>query len=289
MQKEYKGKLPIKGEIYGSLTLTGNYNFVHQKGGRRLFVEAICKCGEIKDYAYRFLTNMNTSSCGCVRKERIREVQVTHNLSKHPLYSVYKDMIRRCYDINCKAYKDYDGRGIIVCDEWKNDIFAFRHWAMNNGYEIGLQLDREINDGNYEPNNCRFVTKDVNNKNTRRNVFITAFGETKIATDWSKDFRCVVNKRTLLGRFSKPNQWTKENAIITPANATFKEIQRNNGSARQLKAFGEEKSMIEWSEDSRCKIGYSGLKIRLKKGWDIEDAISHPILRKNKTVIAAAR
>ena len=223
MQKDYKGKLPTKGEVFGSLKLTGGYYFIYPKEGRRLMVEAECKCGDVRGYSYRFLLNGNTQSCGCVRKDKIREMQVTHNLSKHPLYPVYKDMIRRCYSPECISYENYGGRGITVCEEWKNDIFSFRSWAMNNGYEKGLQIDRINNEGNYCPDNCRFVTKDENNKNTRRNILITAFGETKVATDWSRDSRCVVNCRTLLDRF-KSDIWTPENAIITPSKAIHKEI-----------------------------------------------------------------
>jgi hypothetical protein len=279
MQKEYKGKLPTKGETYGSLILTGNHRFVYPKEGRRLLVEAVCKCGVVKDYAYRFLINGNTKSCGCVRIDKIRDVQVTHNLSKHPLYSVYRDMLKRCYSEKHASYCNYGGRGISVCEEWRNDIVKFRDWAITNGYEHGLQIDRINNDGNYEPDNCRFVTKDENNKNTRRNIFILAFGETKIATDWSRDERCVVNSRTLLRRFSQKDTWSAEDAITTPASATHKKIQRNSGSARKIKCFNEEKSIIEWSEDVRCKIGYSGLKIRLSKGWSPEDAILLPSKR----------
>lgn len=280
MGKEYTGKMPTEGEFYGSLILTGKSWFIHQKGGRRLLVEAICKCGLVKGYAYRFLLNNNTSSCGCVRKEKILASNVTHNLSRHPLYSVYSSMIARCYHPSCEAYENYGGRGISICQDWLNDIHSFRGWAMVNGYEKGLQIDRINNDGNYEPSNCRFVTKDENNKNTRRNVLLTAFGETKIVTDWAKDNRCVVNAGTLFGRL-KVGDWSIEDAITTPAHGNTSDIIRRK-QGRMIEAWGEIKSLIGWSEDERCKVTYSGLKIRIRKGWDAEKSISTPPLRNDK-------
>lgn len=279
MQNKSKFIEPKKGEVYGSLTLTGEWFFRPEKHGRRLRVFAQCKCGVIKDYEFKLLKGGNTKSCGCVRKEKFHEARITHNLSKHPLYGVYRDMLRRCYKTNCKAYKDYGGRGITVCDEWRNDIKAFFEWALSHGYEEWLQLDRQNNEGNYEPDNCRFVTKDVSNTNTRRNIIVMAFGQTKTLTDWSRDERCKVNFNTLLGRYRLGSDM--EHAIITPAHADTKKIMREK-QGKLIEAFGEKKSLIEWSEDGRCKIGYSGLKLRLSKGWSIEKAISDKPLRKIK-------
>ena len=91
-----------------------------------------------------------------------------HGLSKDPLYSRWKTMKQRCYNPKCKSYKNYGGRGIQVCQEWKNDFLAFYNWAINNGYQKELEIDRKDNDGNYTPENCRFVTRSKNNKNRRK-------------------------------------------------------------------------------------------------------------------------
>ena len=90
-----------------------------------------------------------------------------HGLCEHPLYNVWKNMKKRCYNKNVYNYKSYGGRGIIVCDEWRNNFKAFYDWALNNDYEKGLEIDRVDNDGNYEPSNCRFVTRSENQKNKR--------------------------------------------------------------------------------------------------------------------------
>lgn len=268
-----------KGATFNSLTLTGNFSFIVTKEGRRLVVEAMCKCGVIKNYPYRYLVSGNTKSCGCVRRENILASKVTHALSKHPLYSVYQDMKRRCYDKKDGSYKNYGGRGISVCDEWVNDIHSFVNWGMDNGYEKGLELDRENNDGNYEPLNCRFITRDVGNRNTRKNIHITAFGETKTISEWARDSRCSVTESTL-GTRIKNGKWEIEDAITVPGKSKMKELFRKSKSARIISAFGEEKSVIEWSEDKRCTVGYSAIKNRLRLGWDYEKAISTP--NKNK-------
>lgn len=267
------------GDVYASITLTGNSEYRQQKGGRRLYVEGRCKCGDIRGYALRFLINGNTKSCGCERYENMLKAVAIHRLSKHPLYSVYRDMVRRCCNSNTKSYHNYGGRGISVCKEWLDDVFSFRSWAILNGYEKGLQIDRIDNEGNYQPSNCRFVTREVNIRNTRRNVYVEAFGERKTLTDWADDIRCEVGVETLRSRYRRGNM-SFEDAMQLKASANHKEIQRNSKSSRQITAWGETKSIIEWSEDERCKIGYSGLKIRLSKDWSIEKAISTPSFRK---------
>lgn len=94
-------------------------------------------------------------------------MNTTHGLRKHPLYSVWRDIKRRCLNPKCKAFKNYGGRGVTVCKEWKDSLENFIEWAMNNGYKQGLDIDHEDNDKSYEPSNCRFVTRGVNNMNRR--------------------------------------------------------------------------------------------------------------------------
>lgn len=81
------------------------------------------------------------------------------------IYKLWGTIKYRCYNQNYRYYHRYGGRGIVVCDEWKNDALAFINWALANGYSDGLQIDRINNDGNYEPSNCRFVTSQENNLN----------------------------------------------------------------------------------------------------------------------------
>jgi len=87
------------------------------------------------------------------------------------LYTTWLHMKQRCFNPKIPQYKDWGGRGITICPEWTNDYTKFRDWALSNGYAEGLQINRINNNGNYEPNNCNFVTAKENNRNRRTTKF----------------------------------------------------------------------------------------------------------------------
>lgn len=150
---EYKGRKHLYkvGEEYG---LRKVISFFYK--GTRLYANTICtKCGKLATIRVTDLYNTKTNSCVCQLKRK------TTNYDKR-LYSIYLSMKYRCYSATCRAYKNYGGRGIKVCGEWKNDFINFYNWAINNGYKDDLTIDRIDNDGNYEPNNCRWITKSEN-------------------------------------------------------------------------------------------------------------------------------
>ncbi len=123
----------------------------------------LCDCGKKIVVRGADLKSKNTQSCGCLRKDML----TTHGLTGHPLGSVRKDMIRRCYTKKSKAFKHYGARGIKVCEEWKNDFVSFYNWAIANGWKQGLTIDRISNDGDYTPTNCAFISKSKNCRKTR--------------------------------------------------------------------------------------------------------------------------
>lgn len=137
-----------------------------------------------------------------------------HGLTKHPLWDVWYHMNRRCYDVNRASYPNYGGRGITVHPTWKADFVAFRAWAIRMGWKPGLDLDRRDNNRGYCPTNCRFVTRSVNASNRRDSHRVTAFGETKTITDWSRDNRCTVNLNTFKTRILCG--WNPEVALTNP-------------------------------------------------------------------------
>lgn len=94
-------------------------------------------------------------------------------------------MKQRCLNPKCQAYKNYGGRGITVCKEWMN-FEPFLDWCKRNGWKKGLALDREDNEKGYAPDNCRFVTPQVNNNNTRKTAYLTVEGITKPESDWAR-------------------------------------------------------------------------------------------------------
>lgn len=155
------------------------------------------------------MRNGHTKSCGCYHIDKITK----HGLRYTKLYNVHKAMIDRCYKMNHDSYVNYGGRGIAVCDEWLDSINGtsdFTKWAKENGYETGLTLDRIDNDGNYEPNNCRWVDYKVQNNNTRATVKIEINESIKTLTEWSEI--SGVNKNTIRDRIRRG--WSGEDLLI---------------------------------------------------------------------------
>jgi len=128
----------------------------------------IYKCG-LCGSQFKAMTNninkRNTTSCGCHKKNAIGKRSITHGLSTHKLYDVWKNIIQRTMNTRNKAFKYYGARGIKVCDRWL-DIANFIE-DMYPTYQDGLTIDRRDNDGNYEPSNCRWITQSTQLMNTR--------------------------------------------------------------------------------------------------------------------------
>lgn len=109
--------------------------------------------------------NGNTSGCNSCSKLKLRK---DNCISKSKEYHILNNIKQRCFNKKSKSYINYGGRGISVCDEWKNDYISFVNWANKNGYKEGLSIDRIDNDGNYEPSNCRWVNRIIQSRNTRK-------------------------------------------------------------------------------------------------------------------------
>jgi hypothetical protein len=204
-----------KGDMYGKLILTGITEFRNNVR----YVEAQCECGNTYFCQYQAIKNGKTKSCGCKRIETYRNAATKHGLATrgnvHPIYNSYKGMKDRCYNPNDKRYHNYLEKNVIVCEEWLNDFESFYEWAMLNGWQRGLSIDRKENKGIYEPNNCRWTTFTIQNRNRDFNVNITAFNETKCLQEWFYDLRCSVSASTIRNRIKKG--WEPELAISTPS------------------------------------------------------------------------
>lgn len=143
----------------------------------------------------------------------------SHGMSQERIYSIWVGMRNRCNEKNIKTNPNHAGKGIKVCEEWKNSFENFRDWSFRNGYiESETSIDRIDPNGNYEPKNCRWVdwkTQCRNKKNSQTNFEITAFGETKYFNEWIEDERCVVLPPTLKWRIR--TGWNPEEAISKPS------------------------------------------------------------------------
>ena len=127
------------------------------------------------------------------------------------IYRIWGNMKGRCYCKSRREYKNYGNRGITVCDEWLHDFQAFYDWAMNNGYNENLTLDRKDVNGNYEPSNCRWITNEEQQSNKRYNKMITYSGETRSLAQWAREYNMCY--KTLQKRIDK---WGTERAFSEP-------------------------------------------------------------------------
>lgn len=144
------------------------------------------------------LTQGKTTSCGCARKEMLSKKQSTHRETNTKLYGVWSSIKARCYNKNTRAYKDYGGRGISVCDEWKNDYLSFKRWAVTAGYSQGKSIDRIDNNMGYSPANCRWVNSLVQANNRRSNRVYVVGQDSHNVTEWARIYN--INPKTLFTR-----------------------------------------------------------------------------------------
>lgn len=134
---------------------------------------------------------------------------VTHGMSGTRLYRCFRDMKNRCNGLKPRDRKNYFERGITYCSEWET-FESFRDWALSNGYNDNLTLDRIDNDKGYSPDNCRWISRAEQNNNTRQNHFITHNGETHTITQWASILG--VNASTLRSRLST-YKWSVDDAF----------------------------------------------------------------------------
>lgn len=187
----------LTGKRFGRLEVIG----MDDKDTRKTYWVCKCDCGNIKSIRSDALIEGKTISCGCRKKEQDRinlEANHKHKQSGTRLYNIWLGMKGRCYNPNNARYMSWGGRGIEVCEEWKNSFENFYEWALANGYDDNLSIDRIDNDGNYEPSNCRWATIAEQCNNRRSNINVRIGNTTKSLKEWCDIFQLeygVVNAR----------------------------------------------------------------------------------------------
>lgn len=177
-----------------------------------------CDCGEERIVNCHNLLRGHSRSCGCLQREATVKANKTHGMRSSRIYRTWVHMRDRCYNPNDKRYDRYGGRGIEVCDEWRDSFQSFFEWAMVNGYSDDLTIDRIDVNGNYEPSNCRWVTLKAQASNRSNNHFICIDGESLTVTQWLE--KKMMKKETFYARLRKG--WSEERAILTPVGGDAK-------------------------------------------------------------------
>lgn len=181
------------------------------------------------------------------------------------LGSIYHNMKTRCTNPNYDKYKWYGGKGISVCEEWSNSYDTFEEWALRHGYTDDLTLDRIDPNGNYCPENCRWVSRKEQANNRSSNHFLTYNGKTMTIMQWSEetglDYNCI-NQRIQAG-------WPVDKALTAPVQNTHTPV--------NITFNGETKRLYEWA--NQLGIKYNVLHNRLfLRNWSVEKAFTTPVV-----------
>jgi hypothetical protein len=261
----------LDGNKYGRLTVIKT--FLKETGPDKIlqkFCECVCSCGKTVEVLANNLIIKRTASCGCKKLKGGTLDGIPINSKTFPVeYNAWKHMNHRCYNEKTEGYKYYGARGISVCESWRG---SFEKFLLDIGKKPTEehQLDRIDNDGNYEPENCRWVTPKENSANRRNSLFITFDGETLSLADWA--LKLNINYNTLRTRYydGKPIEEVLEGG---------RRSSPINPDTYLLEYRGESKTINEWSPI----IGLSKEIIlnRLRDSWDVEKIFTTP-LRKRK-------
>ena len=221
MQKYFPNEMIDKK--YGNLTVIS----VEKQNGKT-FLKCKCDCNNyILRETYMIATGI-VKSCGCSKKLAFKNRKTLvgeengnykDGRSKHPLYGTWVQMISRCKNPKNRNYDRYGGRGIIVCDEWQ-DFWSFVKWSDSiGGRPNNCTLDRIDNNGNYEPENCRWADWRTQTTNKSSNVYIEYNGVSKTITEWCEELN--IHTRTLNNRINRG--WSIERALseCTSKNSHF--------------------------------------------------------------------
>jgi hypothetical protein len=228
-----------------------------------------CECGVIREVYHCSLTRDLSHSCGCYQSDKAAIMRYEHGYScrnhRNPTYTTWASMKGRCLNPNDGSYPRYGGRGITVCDRWRDSFEAFLA-DMGERPTHHHSLERIDNDGPYAPGNCRWATKVEQARNRRSSHLVTFNGETKTMAEWAD---ATGLSQHLVERRLNAQSWTPERTFSAA-------IGRNRG--RLITLGSETHTLVEWSKIT----GFSQRTITTRldeKGWSVERALSVPVGR----------
>lgn len=201
-------QIDIAGKRYGLLVPL--YRVENDKYGRSAWM-CKCDCGTKKVISANDMRSGKTRSCGCLEKYN-RSIfgtrsKRTHQMKNTRIYHIWQGAKNRVFNQNDKHWPDYGGRGITMCKEWATSFECFRDWAFANGYSENLTIDRIDVNGDYCPENCRWVTKADQQRNKRNNRYYTYNGKTQLIPAWAKEFGVTDSTiRSRIRRGEKPEK-----------------------------------------------------------------------------------
>ena len=239
----------IIGKRFGKL-------FVQREvGGEKenTLFECLCDCGNVTIEKWSALIR-GKESCGCLHHEQLLRRNTTHGGSKNRLYCVWQNMKRRCYDINAKEYKNYGGRGIAVCNEWRDNYNAFKKFMLEKGYEEGAKrgectIERLDVNGNYCPENCCVITIQEQAYNKTNSHLEEYNGEIKTIAEWADEYG--VDYNLIFKRLQRG--WSMEEALHKPKRRAI-----------LYKGGDRECTLKEWA--TILGVSWSTLRAQLRKG-----------------------
>lgn len=278
----------INEELREEVVMKDKEKYIGKKFGRWTILEfdevrnrqdyyiCICDCGNKKSVNIYRLLYGTSKSCGCYNREVHRELMIKRNGTDHPsykhggwktrLFKIWDGIKYRCNCSTSKDYCRYGGRGIKICDEWLTDFVAFRDWALKNGYRDDLIIDREDNNGDYTPKNCRWVTYKESSRNTRTSCNYLYKGEHHTAQELADIAGLPLS--TIKNRICWG--WSLEKIMKTP------KIERKKYLFR-----GKYYYLHELSE--MFSVERRTISTRINRlNWTLEEALCTPIGKKRK-------
>lgn len=217
-----KPLIDLTGRTFGRLRVIG-LSKERTRGGAKWTCE--CSCGTVDDYLSANLRGGSTRSCGCLRREMVIEMNTTHGHTtggRSPEYTVYRGMLTRCYNPRDEYYDDYGGRGIGVCERWRNSFEAFLE-DMGPRPTQQHKIERLENDRGYGPENCVWAT-DVQQARNRRSNFVVEFsGKSQCLMSWCEELN--LSYYTVRDRL-RVLHWSVERAFATPTPKPYEPLSK---------------------------------------------------------------